>query len=132
MKKKIGLFFVAAVSVMCIAFGAAACTSDSNDRNDNDDKVINVVPTYQGMTISRDDTGTSKASTMSVAMTKEKPGNSGNGGDNGYNPWEDRPGWNPGDGNPHYDYDNEDKEEPEEDIEDIVDIDVVEDSEVRY
>lgn len=132
MKRKIGLFFVAAVSVMCIAFGAAACTSDSNDRNDNDDKVINVVPTYQGMTISRDDTGTSKASTMSVAMTKEKPGNSGNGGDNGYNPWEDRPGWNPGDGNPHYDYDNEDKEEPEEDIEDIVDIDVVEDSEVRY
>lgn len=133
MKRKIGLFFVVAVSAICIAFGAAACASDSNDKNNNDeDKVIDVVPTYHGMTISRDNAEVAAANTMSAAMTKEKPGNSGNGGDNGYNPWEDRPGWNPGDGNPHYDYDNEDKEEPEEAIEDIVDIDVVEDSEVRY
>lgn len=118
MKAKILATMLSIVMVTACAAGISACTQNTND----------VVPTYEGMTISRtvarSTTAASVAlSSASAARDKEN---------NGYDPWEDRPGWRPGDGNPHYDYDNDDIEEPEGDIQDVVDIEVVEDSEVRY
>ncbi len=122
------IFSVAmAVLLALTAFGFAACDEPSGNGGNGGE---GVVPTYQGMTIVSSAEGGAKLRFLVQARSNDN-GNKGN-GNNGHDPWEDRPGWRPGDGNPHGDYDTDEDDPPAEDIEDIVNIDVIEDDEVKY
>ena len=108
--KKLLYSIVIAMTITLFMVGFSAC-------NNSDD-----IPTYEGMSI-MSQTRSIPSNKMALKASKE-------GNDN--DPWEERPGWKPGDGNPHTNYDKEEPEEPEHDIDDIVEIDIVEDNEIKY
>lgn len=108
--KKLLYSMIIVLAMALFMVGFSACNNSAD------------IPTYEGMTIVSQ---TKSIPTNTMALKSAKKGN-------GNNPWEDRPGWKPGDGNPHTDYDEEEPEEPEQDIDDIVEIDIVDDGEIKY
>ena len=108
--KKLLYSMVIVLAMALLMVGFTACNNSAD------------IPTYEGMTIVSQ---TRDIPTNALALNSAKKGN-------GNNPWEDRPGWKPGDGNPHTNYDKEEPEEPEQDIDDIVEIDIVDDGEIKY